>query len=266
MAIYNRLDSVLIERLISGTEGERQAGIYANAFRLLDAFNQFAWLFAILLLPIYSRMIQQKDDVGEMIKMPFGLLFSAAFIIVAGSFFYRSEIMEWLYPRGLNETAAEFAAKHAESSAVFGVLIICFLGTTTMYVFSTLLTANGNMKQLNLVALGGIVINFSMNLILVPRMSAYGAAFASLATQLLTAFTHVILVWYYFGFRVNYRFIMALAAFIGLVILFNIISLKLPFRWQYNFLAMMLAGILSAFALSLVNMRELFKLIQEKGT
>jgi len=174
--------------------------------------------------------------------------------------------MEWLYPRGDSETSADFAAKLAESSSVFGILIICFLGTTTMYVFSTLLTANGNMKQLNLVAFSGIVINFSINLILIPRMNAYGAAYASLATQILTASTHVMLVWYYFGFKVNYRFISALGIFIGLVILFNWLSLKLPFKWQFNFLAMMLAGIVSAFALKLINISELFKLLKEKGT
>lgn len=265
MSIYNRLDSVLIERLLQGDEGERQAGIYANAFRLLDAFNQFAWLFAVLLLPIYSKMIKRKEDTTEMVKMPFGLIFSMALLIVIGSFFYRMQIMEWLYPRGASETAAEFANKLAESSKVFGVLMICFLGTTTMYIFSTLLTANGNLKQLNLVALGGIAINFTINLVLIPRMLAYGAAYASLATQLLTAGAHVLLVRHYFRLKVNYRFIGVLLLFTGLVIAFNTLSFRLPFRWQVNFLVMILAGIVSALALKLINIGEAIRLIREKS-
>ncbi|NTV83840.1 MAG: hypothetical protein HGA23_06005, partial [Bacteroidales bacterium] len=264
MAVYNRLDAVLIERLIEGSEGERQAGIYANAFRLLDAFNQIAWLFAILLLPIYAKMIQQKENVAEMVRLPFGLLFSIAVIVVAGSFSYRKEIMEWLYPQGASESAADFAAKLAQSSKVFGILIICFLGTTTMYIFSTLLTANNNLRQLNLVAFGGILINFIVNMILVPRLAATGAAYASLGTQLFTATAHIILVMHYFKFRVNYRFIGALAVYAGVVILLNIASFYLPFKWQVNFLFMVLSGILLAFLLRLINMKEIFHLVIEE--
>jgi len=266
MAIYNRLDAVLIERLIDGPEGERQAGIYANAFRLLDAFNQIAWLFAVLLLPIYAKMIQQKENIGDMVRLPFGLLFSIAMIVVTGSFLYRTEIMGWLYPQGPNETSAEFAAKLAESSRVFGILIICFLGTTTMYIFSTLLTANNNLRQLNLVAFGGILINFSVNMVLVPKLSATGAAYASLATQLITATAHVFLVRHYFRFRVNYRFIGALVIYSGALVLLNIASSYLPFQWQVNFILMVLSGILLAFLLRLINLKEIFHLVLEKGT
>lgn len=265
MAIYNRLDAVLIERIIEGPEGERQAGIYANAFRLLDAFNQIAWLFAVLLLPIYAKMIQQKENLEEMVRLPFGLLISVAIIVVTGSFAYRLEIMEWLYPQGQHESAAEFASKLEQSSRVFGILIICFLGTTTMYIFSTLLTANNNLRQLNLVALGGITINFCVNLILVPKLAATGSAYASLATQLLTSIAHVFLVRHYFKFRINYRFIMAIVMFAVILILFNMVSRQLPFQWQVNFLIMAMAGTLLAFVLRLINLREIYHLFIEKS-
>jgi O-antigen/teichoic acid export membrane protein len=265
MAIYNRLDAVLIERLIEGPEGERQAGIYANAFRLLDAFNQIAWLFAVLLLPIYAKMIQQREDLGDMVRLPFGLLFAVAMVVVTGSFIYRTEIMGWLYPRGPDESALEFALKLEQSSRVFGILIICFLGTTTMYIFSTLLTANNNLKQLNLVAFGGILINFGVNLVLIPRLSAAGAAYASLATQLLTATAHVFLVRHYFKFPVNYRFIGALVIYSVAVIILNIASLYLPFQWQVNFMIMVIAGTLLAFLLKLINLKEIFHLVVEKA-
>ena len=49
MSFFNRVDSVMIERLLDG--GKEQAGIYAQSFRVLDALSQFAVLFAGLLLP-----------------------------------------------------------------------------------------------------------------------------------------------------------------------------------------------------------------------
>src|SRR4051812_16470344 len=56
MAFYNRFDTVLLERMLPFRVGAHEAGIYASGFRLLDAGNQIAFLFAGLLLPIFSSM------------------------------------------------------------------------------------------------------------------------------------------------------------------------------------------------------------------
>ena len=87
MSIYNRVDSVFIERLLKGDLGNQQSGIYAQAFRLLDAANQFAFLFSVLLLPIYSKMLKLKKPIEEMVRMPFSILITTAIIVAVGSFF-----------------------------------------------------------------------------------------------------------------------------------------------------------------------------------
>lgn len=265
MSVYNRVDAVFIERLIGGAEGERQSGIYAQAFRLLDAFNQFAWLFAVLLLPIYSRMIRHRQPLDEMIRLPFSMLYTAAVIIAVGSFFYRTEIMAWLYPRGSMETAAEFAAKLEASSKVYGILMFGFLGTVSMYVFSTVLTANGNLRQLNLIALSGIAVNFILNAILVPRLMASGAAWASLSTQLFTGGCYLILAAYYFRFRAGRTFILSLVIFTITVTGVNLLSKELPFSWLTSFSIMLVISLLVAFSLKLVDVRGIIRLLKEKA-
>ncbi|MBW6460737.1 MAG: oligosaccharide flippase family protein [Bacteroidales bacterium] len=263
MSVYNRVDSVFIERLLEGMEGNRQAGIYAQAFRLLDAVNQIAWLFAVLLLPIYSRMIRLKEPLVDMVRLPFSLLFTVAVIVVTGSFFYRVEIMSWLYPMGEGESSADFARKLNESSTVYGILMFGFLGSTTMYIFSTLLTANGNLKQLNLVALSGIALNFIINILLVPRLMATGAAIASLSTQLFTAGAYLLLAQYFFRFKIDVKFLSKLVIFILLVIGFNFISKELPFTWQVNFCVMMAAAAISAFAMRLIDIHGIIRQLKD---
>ena len=49
MTIYTRVDFVMIERLLP--EGKKAAGVYASAYRLLDAVNIIGLLFSGLLLP-----------------------------------------------------------------------------------------------------------------------------------------------------------------------------------------------------------------------
>ena len=56
MSFYNRIDPVLIERLLPDPDGEIQSGIYAKGFRLFDAVNQIAYLFAVLLLTFYYHI------------------------------------------------------------------------------------------------------------------------------------------------------------------------------------------------------------------
>jgi O-antigen/teichoic acid export membrane protein len=266
MLMYSRVDTVFIERMLKGAEGERQVGIYAHSYRLLDALNQFAWLFAVLLLPIYSRMIKMKQELNKMVKFPYALLITSGIVIVIGSFFYRTEIMGWLYPRGEIESAVSYSDRLSQSANVFGILMFGFLGSTTMYIFSTLLTANGNLKQLNIIAAGGIIVNFCINLILVPRLQAAGAAYASLITQLFTAGSYMFMAQYFFRFKIDYRFIITLLFFIFLVIGFNFISKELSFHWLICFLIMLVASMIAAFGLRLINILEIVRLLKEKAT
>ena len=93
MTFYNRIDSVMIERLLKGNIGDEQAGIYASAYRLLDATNMIAYLFSVLLLPIFAKMLKSKEEVVHLVQLSFKLLFTIAIVIAAGSFFYNKEIM-----------------------------------------------------------------------------------------------------------------------------------------------------------------------------
>jgi O-antigen/teichoic acid export membrane protein len=75
MAFYNRIDSVMLERMLPDPIGKREAGVYAQAFRLLDAVAMFGALFGGLLLPMFSSMIKKKEPVGPIVNLAVALLF-----------------------------------------------------------------------------------------------------------------------------------------------------------------------------------------------
>ena len=56
MASYNRIDPVLLQKLSPAGLGDHNAGIYASAFRLLDALTMVAYLVSVALLPIFSKI------------------------------------------------------------------------------------------------------------------------------------------------------------------------------------------------------------------
>ncbi len=172
MACYNRIDSVMIERLLPGNISAMQAGIYASAFRLLDALVMIAYLFSVILLPLFSKMLKDKDDISPIVRTSFSFLYLFAVSAVVILLCYREPVLSLLYNEHIQE-----------SMAVFSLLIPCIIPISLMYVFGTLLTANGSMRKLNLTAIVGIFVNILVNLILIPKLEAQGAAIASLCTQ-----------------------------------------------------------------------------------
>ena len=172
MAFYNRIDSVMIERLLPVDIATTQAGIYASAFRLLDALVMIAYLFSVILLPLFSKMIKEKENVQPIVRTAFSFLYVFAIGATVVLVCYREPILAWLY----NDHVAA-------SASVFALLIPCIIPIAFTYVFGTLLTANGSLKKLNITAMAGIIVNSLINIILIPRFQARGAAVTSLCTQ-----------------------------------------------------------------------------------
>lgn len=265
MAFYNRIDSVMLERLLHGKEGDLQAGLYASAYRLLDAANMIAYLFSVILLPMFARMIKQKLGIEQLARLSFTLIFVLSVVAAAGSFFYSYEIMHWLYPIHVNEPAIEYALRLEQTSRVFGILMCGFIPISTTYIFGTMLTANGNLKQLNIVAACGMALNLSLNFILIPRMASTGSAYASLSTQLITSAIQVVLAAKIFRFKTDYRYLIMLLVFVISVLLMTILSKMLPFDWKLNLLIMGVAAMVVASLTRLIYLKSLFGLMKKEG-
>lgn len=250
MSFYNRIDSVMLERLLPDPLGKEQAGIYAQAFRLLDAVSMFGVLFGGLLLPIFARMIKQKEVVGPMVQLSYTLLIVPAIIIAVSSIYYNEQIMDVLYHSNTHH-----------SSAILGILMTGFIGIASTYIFGTLLTANGSMKQLNIMAFFGMVLNITLNLILIPRYQAFGSAYASLITQLSTAAAQIILAMVIFKLKPGARFIIQLVLFVGVVVTLGTISKNFE-NWFYGYLFLIFVSVLFAVLLKLFNLKDLYKIIR----
>jgi O-antigen/teichoic acid export membrane protein len=291
MTFYNRIDAVMLERILPAhnpalaekisymktlaaaqrepfksaiekldeqamLNGADQAGIYAKAFRLLDATNMIAYLFSVILLPTFSRMLKYKESVEQLVKLSFTLIMTPAIVIAVGCCFYSREIMSLLY------------SDHIRSSAlVFAPLMCCFIAISTTYIFGTLLTANGNMKQLNSMAACGMLLNVTLNILLIPHWHAMGSAYVSLLTQVVTALVQVLIVQWKFRFRVNYRLLITLFVFITGVIGINYLSKLFGYqtgnhRWVINFGIMVCSCIIWAFLIGLISIKSMFRMLK----
>jgi O-antigen/teichoic acid export membrane protein len=261
MTFYNRLDPVMLGRLLPKNIGNEQVGIYASGFRLLDAANMIAYLFGVLLVPIFSRMLKRQQPIEQMLKLSFTLIITLAVIVGLGSFFYSYEMMDLLYDTHI-----------LASTEVFQLLIPGFIAVSATYIFGTLLTANGNLKQLNYIALFGLGINFLLNYLLIPGLMAKGSAISSLVTQFAMAVLQVWMVQRIFKFRINYRYLLTLLVFLAGVITFNILSRLIVIHWTFlpahinwvgNFMLMLFLSVILSFVLRLWSFGALLRILRE---
>jgi O-antigen/teichoic acid export membrane protein len=253
MSFYNRIDSVMLERLLPKGVGTTQVDIYAKAYRLLDAVNMIAYLFSVLLIPIFARLIKDKLPVVGMVKLSFTIIFTISMVIATGSSFFSNQIMELLY-----------VGQIQEAQKVFVFLIIGFIPISATYIFGTLLTANGSLKALNIMALTGMVLNISLNYFLIPSLLAVGSAYASLATQFITAIIQVAIAQQIFKFDINWKYIFTLLFFATGVIVLNFISYSINWDWRIGLIIAGLASVLWAFVLNLLSVGGFIRLLKNE--
>lgn len=180
MALYYRLDAVMIERLLPENQGSTEAGIYAASFRILDALVMFPYLIAGVLMPMFAKAIKQKEDVSSLVLSSSKLLLYFSIPLAAICYFFSAPIMHLLYTNSDTYWAE-----------IFQCLLISLVPIAIVYVHGSLLTAGAAMKQLNIIALIGLAINFAGNIFAIKYYHALGAAVTTLVTQLVVAFLHI---------------------------------------------------------------------------
>lgn len=217
MTIYMRADYLLVKKLLP--DGDVQNGIYAAANRLLDAANMMAVLISTMLLPLFANMLKTGENTGPVIKISMVILVLPAICVSAVCWFYHLPIISLLTKS--NPTA---------SAGVFKYVMISFSAMCIMYIFGTLLTANGSLRLLTRLAAIGLLISLALNVLLIPRIGVAGAAIAAVCTHGFVALSNT-----FFAFRkvkINLeqpfllRFLLVSAAIVPIAFLGNYLHLN----------------------------------------
>lgn len=252
MGLYTRVDMVMIEQMLP--DGAEQAGIYAQSYRILDAVSMFAYLFATLLLPMFSKMLKDNEPLGQFTKFSFLLLITPVIVFVVGCCAYSYELMDLMYSDGVER-----------SSEIFKVLIIGFIPISSSYIFGTLLTANNSMKVMNMMAACGMVFNIVFNAIFIPKYGALGAAIVSVVTQFLTGLIQIVLSIKYFKFHLPYVDMVKMVVFIVLIVaMFLVLKGNLFSNWICTLLVLWLAGFFAAFVIRLLRVKDIVNIMKNE--
>lgn len=192
MSLYSYTDSLMLDQLLA--DGKFQNMIYAESFRILMAANNYIYLVAVLLLPLFAKLLHQKKEVESLLRLSGTLVIYGTLVFAIFCHVYANEIISLLYGEFPSEfpfserfTSNNLLLKNKEevqySAHVFSVLVLSIIPMSFNYIYGVLLTAGGKMKILNWIATAGIAANVGLNFILIPNYGALGASIASVFTQ-----------------------------------------------------------------------------------
>ena len=257
MACYNKIDTVMIKQILQGNTGNVEVGIYAHSVRVLDAMNNFSYLFAVLLLPIYAKMLKKGDSVRGITKTAFGLLLCFSLTISTLCMYYGYDIMDLMYDEEISY-----------SFAVFKVLIYCFPSMSIAYIFGTLLTASGSLRELNIISIFGLIINVILNFVFIPRLGALGAAYTGVITQFFVVICQIIVTVKIFKVDIDKevkRYVFSFIVFLVLLFLMGYGVKMLQIKWYYSCILHLCLGVVIAMILRIFDVKELLLIVRKKS-
>ena len=252
MASYNRLDPVLLQLLSPEGAGDYNAGIYAGAFRLLDALTMIAYLVSVPLLPIFSKMTKggkASVELGDTVRMMFSMMMVFAVTAACALACIDGELMTLFY----DNNATDYAA-------VFRIVIFCIIPISTTYVFGTLLTAAGRLKSLNIFAATSLVLNILINILLIPRWGAVGSAWAAVSAQSFMAVAQVVASVRIFKLKPSAGYILKLLFFALSIVACTFCTPHLTWWLALTVVATIAIGL--AIVLRLIDLKEIIRIIK----
>lgn len=175
MTLMYRFDAFLLYHL--HPDGQQQSAEYATGFRLLDALNMTGFLMASFLLPLLSRGGDRRK-LTDIIKHCTGILLFYSSLTAGFCWFNREMISKALYGKF-----------YIDGPEVVATSVLGILGCSLVHIYSTILTAAGKVRTLQIVAGVFCTLSILVNLIVIPRYGAWGVAVVATALQFVFALT-----------------------------------------------------------------------------
>jgi O-antigen/teichoic acid export membrane protein len=251
MMIYNRTDGVMLERMLS--DGGVAAGIYARSYRIFEALTMVAYLFAVLLLPIFSRSIKEGTPIRALGSRAMELLVFGSVSCAVIAWYYPDTILSWRYEEPGHQSAE-----------VFRWLMVGFVAVSLSYVTGTLLTAGERLVWLTGISAVCIVLNIALNYTLIPEIGAKGSAIATAITQWVALVLQVVCILLWFRRGPGVGLIKRLTGFSLVAAALTYGSTIIEANCSYKLLVLSGLFILAGITTGVLNMRAFRELATER--
>jgi O-antigen/teichoic acid export membrane protein len=170
--LYSYVDGVMLGVM----RGNVETGYYAAAYRTYEGMSYLPGVIAAVLTPrLADLFVRSRPEHRRLALVGFSVSVGLALIVGAAAFLLSSPLLVLLFGHEFTAAAPPFRILCIGLPLVFGIWV---LHAITMSVNRERLLAQ--------TAITGLVVNVSLNLYVIPRMGAEGAALATVVGELVS--------------------------------------------------------------------------------
>lgn len=217
-SVHDKIDQVMIERML----GDHASGLYAGAYRWLDAFMMFLWTILPMFFARFAFYKNTKQDLTKVLTMA-QIVSAVPMIFVSCFVWFHGEQLFFLLG---NSTGPEII----EMTFCLKILFIAVFIHAYFACLGTLLSATGGEFYINRMLIFSILINIILNLLLLPFMGIAGAAIATVISTLFISLSYLIYIIRkgeaYIDFYIYFRLSIAALITVGAFYICTIFEVK----------------------------------------
>lgn len=181
--IYTAMDQTMLGIL----DSKESVGYYSMSIRLVKVLLSFVTSLAVVMIPRVSNSIKNNrtDDVKRYIGLSTNLVYLIAIPAIFGILAIGEEVIS-IY----------LGEEFLQSIVIFKIvsLNLIIIGLSNVFGMQVMIPY-GKEKKFTMILSYAAIVNFVFNLILIPKLSYFGATYATILAELLVT------VWMYFEVR-----------------------------------------------------------------
>lgn len=216
IVIYFYIDSVMLSVMV----GNSAVGIYNAAYKLIFVLLFIPNVFVTSIFPVMSQHFESSKDLLKLeYEKSVKYLFAIAMFIFVYGFVFADKIIVIIY--GTSYTAAITALQ----TLIFVVPLIFITS-----LFGNILGAINRQRIITIVAVINVLLNVTLNLILIQKFSYIGASAATVATECLGFILMFVYISRYF-FKISVTQNILKTTVSSILVLIFIYYLKINTNW-----------------------------------
>lgn len=167
VSLYMRIDQLMIKAML----GSHELGLYAAASKIFEGWLIIPHVLSVSILPLIVK-IKVSSNYLRNISIIFSLFFWSSVLVALLTTFLNERIVFFVFGEDY---------KGSELVLVFLMWSCCFSALGS--ISARYLTIENMEKKIAVRTLSGLVINFILNIIMIPNYGITGAAFATFLTM-----------------------------------------------------------------------------------
>ena len=181
--IYFKIDSLML----SWMKDMVDVGIYGTSYKLLEVLETVPVMFLGAAFPLITKYVVKKDvRLKPAFQKQFDFLALVGFPIIVGTYVLARPIIDLIGGRSgeFSSTATVYILGRPATSVIVLQILIFAIALNFFYnLYSYLIVSLGKQKNMVWPSIGFAVLNILLNIILIPRWSYVGSAFATFLTE-----------------------------------------------------------------------------------